>query len=390
MMVDDSDDDDDVGGGGNNNDPLLAFIPPSLPTDTYIAFVSGINLASLQAPVNDLNRQLRTLNAMLIEFLTGSITTNTTETSIFNKITDCVIAGDLVGTTPRDAPLPAVIKGKKQIVAYTQEKQLAQPPTIQSADLFLTKLCSAMNVYLLPGSHDPSNYTLPQQPFQRFMFPSASTYQNLHLLTNPVEFNLPIQSTNPKDTNGGMITLLGTDGANTNNITKHSSHSMLSSLALIAQSQHIAPTAPDTLGLYPYQDIDPLAFNPDKTDLDVAHTHRQPHIVFTGNAPHFQAARVKIGTTAVVDKTGAKTSDEHRKGQCDVVDLLCVPNFSTTGSLILMNSRTKQCIPVYLNQETSTLDGVQQMLYKMNLNVTDEQHAAIEFELDDDDGDGGE
>ena len=42
-----------------------------------------------------------------------------------------------------------------------------------------------MEVVLMPGEYDPANFTLPQQPLHRCMFPQTSRYPTLKLATNP-------------------------------------------------------------------------------------------------------------------------------------------------------------------------------------------------------------
>lgn len=368
------DDDDDI---TSSLPPktLEIDLPVSLPTDTYIAMVSGINLASLQGPSYEQNKISLTLINQLSEFLTSNLTSDENEiNSISRNITHCIIAGDLIGNTPATATLPVVQKGKKPIVTYTSEKQLTQLPTLRHADILLTKLASAMNVHLLPGIHDPTNFTLPQQPFNPCLFPSASTYKTFNCVTNPSQVQI------------GEIDLIGTDGASIVNITKYSHHSILSALSLTLQAQHLAPTAPDTIGLYPYQDQDPLAFCPDKTNIKTATRFKQPDVIFAGNAPHFQTARFKTATVASMNKKALDTNANY-------VDIVCVPNFSTTGSFVLFNTRTRQFIPIYLGTEpiVNSLDNIQTMFTRMNMGVAgDEHHAAIEFGDDDEPGEGGE
>lgn len=56
---------------------------------------------------------------------------------------------------------------------------------LRELDVLLTQLASAVPVDILPGEQDPSNFTLPQQPFHRCLFPSASTYSTFSSTTNP-------------------------------------------------------------------------------------------------------------------------------------------------------------------------------------------------------------
>ena len=70
---------------------------------------------------------------------------------------------------------------------------------------------------------------------------------------------------------------------------------------------HLAPTAPDTLGCYPFYDRDPFAV----TAL--------PHIYFSGNAASFSTR------TATTLTNGCP------------VRLVCVPSFACTAQIVLVD-----------------------------------------------------
>lgn len=42
----------------------------------------------------------------------------------------------------------------------------------------------------MPGSNDPTNNQLPQQPLHRCMFPQSSLYRTLISVTNPYQFSI--------------------------------------------------------------------------------------------------------------------------------------------------------------------------------------------------------
>ena len=42
----------------------------------------------------------------------------------------------------------------------------------------------------MAGDQDPVNYTLPQQPLHRCMFPQAGGYSTLYSVTNPYHFTV--------------------------------------------------------------------------------------------------------------------------------------------------------------------------------------------------------
>ena len=75
---------------------------------------------------------------------------------------------------------------------------------------------------------------------------------------------------------------------------------------------HLAPTAPDTLAMYPYQKTDPFCLE------------QCPHVYFAGNQPEF-------GTDVVEGPAGQK------------VRVILVPRFATTLSAVLVNLSTLDC-----------------------------------------------
>lgn len=48
----------------------------------------------------------------------------------------------------------------------------------------------SVSVDVMPGEFDPTNYTLPQQPLHRCMFPLSGAYSTLQLVTNPYQANI--------------------------------------------------------------------------------------------------------------------------------------------------------------------------------------------------------
>ena len=52
-------------------------------------------------------------------------------------------------------------------------------------DELMLRLCSSVPVDVMAGSTDPTDFTLPQQPLGRCMFPRSSNLQSLSSVTNP-------------------------------------------------------------------------------------------------------------------------------------------------------------------------------------------------------------
>jgi len=70
----------------------------------------------------------------------------------------------------------------------------------------LTELAAAVPVDVMPGAGDPANYSLPQQPLHRCMFPGAAGFSTLERATNPHEFELD------------GVCFLGTSGQNVDDV----------------------------------------------------------------------------------------------------------------------------------------------------------------------------
>ena len=81
---------------------------------------------------------------------------------------------------------------------------------------------------------------------------------------------------------------------------------------------HMAPTAPDTLFCYPFQDRDPFILT------------RTPEVYFVGNQPVYESRVVESERD---NGEGAGAS----KVRCRVV---LVPRFAQTGEVVLLNCRT--------------------------------------------------
>ncbi|NXS24349.1 DPOD2 polymerase, partial [Mystacornis crossleyi] len=136
------------------------------------------------------------------------------------------------------------------------------------------------------------------------MLPLASAYATLRLVTNPYQANLD------------GVRFLGTSGQNISDIFKYSSmDDYLEILEWTLLAGHISPTAPDTLGCYPFYKSDPFILT------------ECPHVYFCGNAPHFQSKLL-----------------QGKEGQR--VLLVTVPDFSATQTACLVNLRDLTCQPI--------------------------------------------
>ncbi|XP_009474626.1 PREDICTED: DNA polymerase delta subunit 2 [Nipponia nippon] len=276
-------------------DHCFANLPRPLPwkgpdSDRFVLLVSGLGLGSGSGE-SLLSTQL------LVDVVTGQLGAEG-EQSCAAQISRVILAGNLLSqnTQSRDT----INKAKY----LTKKTQAASVEAVKMLDEILLQLCTSVPVDVMPGEFDPTNYTLPQQPLHHCMLPLASAYSTLRLVTNPYQ----------ADVDG--VRFLGTSGQNISDIFKYSSmDDYLEILEWTLLAGHISPTAPDTLGCYPFYKSDPFIL----TDC--------PHVYFCGNAPRFQSKLLK-------------GEDEQQ------VLLLTVPTFSTTQTACLVNLRNLSCQPI--------------------------------------------
>ena len=164
--------------------------------------------------------------------------------------------------------------------------------------MMLTQLGSSMPVDVMPGDTDPSNFLLPQQPMRECLVPSASQYSSIQ------------HSTNPHDVSLDGVRVLGTSGQPIADMHRYTDgRSVLDTMSDTLHASHIAPTAPDTLCCLPFFEQDPFVLT------------ECPHIYFAGCQGAF-------GSRLVTGQDGQK------------VQMVAVPSFATTESIVLVNLRT--------------------------------------------------
>ncbi|KAF6086600.1 DNA polymerase delta 2, accessory subunit [Phyllostomus discolor] len=186
----------------------------------------------------------------------------------------------------------------------TKKTQAASVEAVKMLDEILLQLSASVPVDVMPGEFDPTNYTLPQQPLHPCMFPLATAYSTLQLVTNPYQATID------------GVRFLGTAGQNVSDIFRYSSmEDHLEILEWTLRVRHISPTAPDTLGCYPFYKTDPFIFP------------ECPHVYFCGNTPSF----------------GSKII---RGPEDQTVLLVAVPDFSATQTACLVNLRSLACQPI--------------------------------------------
>ncbi|XP_066359753.1 DNA polymerase delta small subunit-like isoform X2 [Miscanthus floridulus] len=267
-------------------DVLEAGLPPqtalSSAEDKYVVFVSGLSVGS--DTFNPLQFQL------LIDHVTGHLG-DENEQSIASNIVRVVVAGNSVHISPR------FVNG--QTVASKDQSRIAEP--IKELDIMLTQLVASLPVDMMPGCHDPANFSLPQQPLHRCLFSGASTYNTFSSCSNPHQFELD------------SVQFLGTSGQNIDDLYKYSdAKDKLEFMERTLRWRHLAPTAPNSLGCYPYTDKDPFL------------VESCPHVYFVGNQDKYETRLLE--------------GPEKQK-----VRLISIPRFSESGAAVMLNLRNLEC-----------------------------------------------
>lgn len=263
---------------------------PSLTSDRFVLLASGLGLGSTSGD-SMLGLQL------LVDMVTGQLG-DQGEQSGAATISRVLLAGNLLSQSTQDK------EASKKAKYLTKKTQAASVEAIRLLDELLLQLAASVPVDVMPGQYDPTNYTLPQQPLHRCMFPLSRVYPTLQLVSNPYQADLD------------GFRFLGTSGQNVSDINRFTSMtSHLDILESTLRLGHLAPTAPDTLGCYPFYQKDPFIME------------ECPHVYFSGSAPSFDSRIV----------TGADGQQ---------VLLVTVPEFATTQTACLVNLRTLACEPV--------------------------------------------
>lgn len=66
-----------------------------------------------------------------------------------------------------------------------QQEKMSAP--LRELDSLLMTLATSVDVDLVPGDTDPTNHSLPQQPFNRVLLPRAGQYVSFQSVTNPYD-----------------------------------------------------------------------------------------------------------------------------------------------------------------------------------------------------------
>ncbi|KAF5750661.1 DNA polymerase delta small subunit isoform X2 [Tripterygium wilfordii] len=261
-------------------DVLEAGLPPQIEfplkskEDKFVVLFSGLSVGSSRS--NPLEFQL------LVDHITGHLG-DEKEQGTAAQIVHVVIAGSSLEIHG------GLING--QNLTPKDQSRMSEP--IKELDILLAQIAVSVPLDIMPGPKDPANFSLPQQPFNRYLFPGAAAYNTFRACTNPHCFELD------------SIRFLGTSGQNVHDLEKYSeAKDKVEFMERTLRWRHLAPTAPNTLRCYPFTDRDPFLIE------------SCPHVYFVGNQDTFATSVLKGS-----------------EGQ--LVRLISIPKFCETGVAVV-------------------------------------------------------
>ncbi|CAG8469047.1 3723_t:CDS:10 [Acaulospora morrowiae] len=265
-------------------------IQKSIDDDKYIALICGLKVGE--------NASALPLQ-MMIEYLTGEIG-SLSEQNFSSKIARIIIAGNSL-------PEVKIMDDDRKQKKYGYDGSMYNAELCLELDDIIDELCSTVPVDLMPGNNDPTNSSLPQQPIIPNLLPKANQHSTFHSVTNPYWCELD-----------GVV-FLGTSGQTIDDIYKYvSSEDRLKFAERTLHWRHIAPTAPDTLWCYPFQDVDPFIMS------------QAPHIYFISNQKEFATSTIE-------------GPDKQR------TRIILLPSFAETGVVVLVNLKNLKCHPIFFS-----------------------------------------
>lgn len=264
-----------------------------------IAIVSGLNFSG-----DDTSYALEL--DLLLEYLLGEALEPSTQAEL-SQISRLIIAGNSIAATNPCAAETATDKKATAAKKYGYDQASYNALPSQILDDFLAELLPTLPVTLLPGEHDPANASFPQQPIHTAMFPRSRAFA---AAPGSKERGWLDPVTNPWEGELDGWRMLGTGGQNVDDVFKYvDSEDRLDMMEAMCRWRCSAPTAPDTLWSYPFQDDDPFVMK------------ECPHVYFVGCQPEF-------GTRVISGPEGQE------------LRLIAVPSFSETKEIVLIDLET--------------------------------------------------
>ncbi|KAL9618346.1 MAG: hypothetical protein Q9160_006928 [Pyrenula sp. 1 TL-2023] len=293
-----------------------------------IALISGLGISGSQADQVTLS--------LLTEFLLGESLGSDDQLSA-SQISRLVIAGNSIADqTPSLVPLPETGKKAAQ-KKYGYDSAAYNPAPITHLDTLLAELLASLPVTLMAGEHDPANVSLPQQAIHQAMLPHARAYTSSTFGAEGKENYEPgwfDSVTNPWEGDVEGWRFMGNSGQPVDDILRYieiggedgqAAEGRLEVMECMLRWRCGAPTAPDTLWCYPFQDKDQFVIE------------ECPHVFFIGNQPRFDS-------TVIEGPLGQQ------------VRLIAIPKFKETGEVVLLDTETLE--PELVRLDAHNAQGV--------------------------------
>ena len=296
-----------------------------------VALVSGLDVSGTEADTLALS--------LLSEFLLGEGLDGEDQNGTTN-ISRLIIAGNSIASDAIANQPNGLDEVKKPAhKKYGYDSSAYNPTPTQHLDQFLSELLPSIPITIMAGEQDPANASLPQQPVHPAMFPHSRAYSSTNFndpetdaepgwfdsVTNPWEGDIEGwrfmgNSGQPVDDILKYIDLGGPDGKD--------AEGRLEVMEALLRWRCGAPTAPDTLWCYPFQERDQFVIE------------QCPHVFFVGNQPRFD-------TTTIEGPNGQQ------------VRLIAIPRFSETGELVLIDAETLEPEIIHFDvHRTHAVNGV--------------------------------
>ncbi|PVH96512.1 DNA polymeras-like protein subunit delta-2 [Periconia macrospinosa] len=262
-----------------------------------VAIISGLGISGTED--DDLTLDL------LLEYLTGEASGPPDQAEAI-QLSRLVIAGNSLSHASPILSREDFAAKKSQRKNYGYDASSYNSTPAEKLDTFLSQILPTIPVTLLPGDSDPANVALPQQPLHPALFPQSRPFVNPPSQSkDTLEGFDPV--TNPWEGYIEGWRVLGTGGQTVEDLLRYVEDvEPLEAMEMMLRWRCIAPTAPDTLSCYPFQDDDPFL-------LKVC-----PHVYFSGNMD-------KFGKRVIEGPGGQK------------VLLVAVPKFKETGQIVLVD-----------------------------------------------------
>lgn len=275
-----------------------------------VALLSGLEISGTEADTLNLS--------LLSEFLLGEAL-DEGDREEAGSISRLVIVGNSIAS---DIGHQVSIEEEKKPSnrKYGYDATSYNPLPTAHLDQFLAELLPSIPITIMSGEQDPANSSLPQQPIHPAMFPHARAYASPNVAEEEDEEEPGWLDavTNPWDGDIDGWRFMGNSGQPIDDILKYfdlggpdgnGADGRLEVMESILRWRHGAPTAPDTLWCYPFQDRDQFVIE------------ECPHVFFVGNQRRFD-------TTVIEGPSGQE------------VRLIAIPKFHQTGELVLVDSET--------------------------------------------------